>query len=142
MFRCWSDLKEWLRTSTDILRWRRVEMCGAIKANDRKWNDLRPAQLAVARHWPIKRRDELTEEEVHWIKRGILRERIRHGIIATVILGVSVLAGIVWWQRNEAVNRKQEAEAAKAEAKREEAIAIKNADKERIARDAARRLTV
>ena len=97
MFRCWSDLKEWLRTSADILRWRRDVR--RDRANDPKWAGLRPAQLAVARDWPKRRRDELTAEEVDWINRGILWERIRRGIAATVVLVVALLAGIAWWQR-------------------------------------------
>src|SRR5271165_7161718 len=121
MFRCWSDLKEWLRTSADMLRWRRDVR--RDRANDPKWAGLRPAQLAVARDWPKRRRDELTAEEVDWINRGILREKIRRAIAATVVLVVTVLAVIALWQRNEA--------------KRQEAIARENADKEKIARNAA-----
>src|SRR5271165_3603594 len=121
MFRSWSDLKEWLRTSADILRWRRDVR--RDRANDPKLAGLRPAQLAVARDWPKRRRDELTAEEVDWINRGILWERIRRAIAATVVLVVTVLAVIALWQRNEA--------------KRQEAIARENADKEKIARNAA-----
>jgi WD40 repeat protein len=135
MFRCWSELKEWLRISADILRWRRDVR--RDQANDPKWTGLRPAQLAVARDWPKRRRDELTADEVDWIDRGILWERIRLCMVATIVLVIAFFALIAWWQRNEAVSRKQEAEAAKAEAKREEAIAIENAAKERLARDAA-----
>ena len=163
MFRCWNDLKEWLRTSADILRWRRD--LRRDQANDPKWTGLRPAQLAVARAWPIRRRDELTADEVDWINRGIRWERIRRGIVAIVVLVVALLAGMAWLQRNEAVNqkqaaefakaetekqrqeavaaendaerRRQDAEAAKAEAKREEGIAKENADKERIALNTA-----
>jgi hypothetical protein len=102
MFRCWKDLKEWLHTSADILRWRRDVR--RDQGNDPKWTGLRPAQLAVARDWPKKRREELTAEEVKWIKRGIRSERIRGGIVATVVLVVSLLAGIAWWQRNQADN--------------------------------------
>jgi TIR domain/AAA ATPase domain len=102
MFRCWSDLRGWLRTSVDVLRWRREVR--RDQANDRKWTGLRPAQLAVARDWPIRRRDELTEEEVHWINRGILWERIRLGIVSTVVLVITVFAGIAWWLKNEADN--------------------------------------
>ena len=108
MFRCWSDLKEWLRTSADILRWRRDVR--RDQANDPKWTSLRPAQLAIARDWPKRRRDELTAGEVDWINRGILWERIRRGIVATVVLVVALLAGIALWQKNEAVNQRQEAE--------------------------------
>ena len=93
MFGCWSDLKEWLRTSADILRWRRDVR--RDQANDPKWNALRPAQLAVARDWPKRRRDELTAEELKWIKRGILSERIRRGIAATVVLVVALLAALL-----------------------------------------------
>ena len=114
MFGCWSDLKEWLRTSADILRWRRDVR--RDQANDAKWNGLRPAQLAVARDWPKRRRDELAAEEVKWIKRGILSERIRGGIVATVVLVVALLAGIAWWQKNEAENRKEAAQVSEKKA--------------------------
>jgi Novel STAND NTPase 1/TIR domain len=135
MFRCWSDLKEWLRTSADMLRWRRDVQ--RDRANDLKWTGLRPAQLAVARDWPKRRREELTAEEVDWINRGILWGRIRRGIAATVVLVVALLAGIASWQRNEAINRKQEAEVAKTEKEkqRQEAVAAKN-DAERRRQDA------
>ena len=53
------------------------------------------------------------------------------------MLEVALLAGIAWWQRNEAVSQKQVAEVARAGAKRQEGIAKDNAEKERIARDAA-----
>jgi len=121
MFRCWSDLKEWLRTSADILRWRRDVR--RDRANDPKWAGLRPAQLAVARDWPKRRRDELTAEEVDWINRGILWERIRRAIAATLVLVVTLLAGIAWWQRNEAIKQRQEAVGAKNDAEEQARIA-------------------
>jgi WD40 repeat protein len=126
MFRCWSDLEEWLRASARILRWRRDVR--RDRANDPKWTGLRPAQLAVSRDWPKRRRDELTGEEVDWINRGILWERIRRGIAATIVIVVALLAGIAWWQRNEAINQKQEAQVAKAEKEkqRQEAVTAKN----------------
>jgi TIR domain/WD domain, G-beta repeat len=133
MFRCWSDLKEWLRTSADILRLRRDVR--RDRANDPKWAGLRPAQLAVARDWPKRRRDELTAEEVDWINRGILREKIRRGIAATVVLVVALLAVIAWWG-------KQEAEVAKAEKEkqRQEAVAAKNDAEEQARIAESRRL--
>ena len=121
MFRCWSDLKEWLRISADILRWRRDVR--RDRANDPKWAGLRPAQLAVARDWPKRRRDELTAEEVNWINRGILRGRIRRAIAATAVLVVTLSAGIAWWQRNEAIKQRQEAFAAKNDAEEQTRIA-------------------
>jgi hypothetical protein len=140
MFRCWSDLKEWLRTSADMLRWRRDVR--RDQANDPKWTGLRPAQLAVARDWPKKRRDELTAAEVNWINRGILRERIGRGIAATVVLVVALLAGIAWWQRNEAVNQRQEAVAAKNHAEEQARIAneqrVRAEQQTRVAEEQAR----
>jgi WD40 repeat protein len=135
MFRCWNDLRGWLRTSADILRWRRDVR--RDQANDPKWTGLRPVQLAVACDWPKRRRDELTADEVEWIRRGILREKIRRGTAVAVVLVVMLLAGIAWWQRNEAINRKQEAEVAKTEKEkqRQEAVAAKN-DAERRRQDA------
>ena len=104
MFRCWNDLKEWLRTSADILRWRRD--IRRDKASYPKWTGLRPDQLAVARNWPVTRRDELNVEEVDWINTGIVRERIRGGIVAAVVVVVSLLAVIAFWQRAEANQQK------------------------------------
>jgi hypothetical protein len=106
MFRCWNDLKGWLRTSADILRWRRDVR--RDQTNDPKWPGLRPAQLAVARDWPKRRRGELTAEEIDWINRGIRWEWIRRGIVATVVLVVTLLAGIAWWQRYEADRSRQQ----------------------------------
>ena len=120
MFRCWKDLKEWLRTSVDILRWRRDVR--RDQANDPKWTGLRPAQLAVARDWPKKRREELTAEEVKWIKKVFYRREFG-GVVASVVLVVSLLAGIALWQTNEA--------------KRQQGIADENAREEKIARNAA-----
>ncbi len=51
-----------------------------------------------------------------WIKRGILSERIRGGIVATVVLVVALLAGIAWWQKNEAENRKEAAQVSEKKA--------------------------
>ena len=110
MFHCWNDLKEWLRTSADILRWRRDVR--RDQANDPNWTGLRPAQLAVARDWPIRRRNELSADEVHWINRGILWDRIRRGIVGTVVLVVALMAGIAWWQKNDADNATREAQRA------------------------------
>ena len=104
MFRCWDDLKEWLRTSADILRWRRDVQ--RDKASYPRWTGLRPDQLAVARNWPVRRRDELNAEEVDWINTGILWQRIRGGIVATVVVVVSLLAGIAFRQKAEADQQK------------------------------------
>ena len=113
IFRCWKDLQEWLQTSADILRWR--SNVRRDRANNPKWTGLQPAQLAVARDWPKKRRDELLDEEVNWIKTGILRERIRYGIIVGAVLIISLLAVIAWWQRNDADNAKYAAQNALTE---------------------------
>jgi WD40 repeat protein len=121
MFRCWGDLKEWLRTSSDILRWRRDVR--RDQANDPKWSGLLPAQLAVARDWPKRRRDELSRDEVDSINRGIRWEMIRRGIVLAVVLVVTLSAGTAWWQKKVADDRKQEAEVAKAAAETQAQIA-------------------
>jgi len=119
MFRCWDDLEGWLRTSAGILRWRRDVR--RDQKDDPKWTGLRPAQLAVSRDWPRRRRDELTAEEIDWINRGIRWEWIRRGIVTTVVLVVALSAVIAGWQS-------YEANSATHEAKRQEAIAQKNAN--------------
>src|SRR5207253_6610288 len=75
-----------------------------------KWTGLRPAQLAVARHWPAQRRDELTEDEVAWIKKGILWQWIWRGAVATVVLLISGFAGYAYIQKNAAEDAKKEAQ--------------------------------
>ena len=118
MFRCWSDLKEWLHISADILRWRRDVR--RDQANDPKWTGLRPAQLAVARNWRKKRRDELTANEVDLINRGILWIRIR-------LFGAIIIALVIAFFAVMAERGRRDAEAAKAGAN--------------IARDAAKEQT-
>ena len=114
LFRGWDTLKDWLRTSADILRWRRD--VGRDQTGDGNWTSLTPAQLAVARHWPRQRRDELTEDEVKWISSGIFRERFRRGVVGTVIFVISVLAALAWWQKTEADKATNKAVAATSKA--------------------------
>ncbi|MFN9372893.1 MAG: toll/interleukin-1 receptor domain-containing protein [Planctomycetaceae bacterium] len=115
MFRCWGDLKEWLRTAGDILRWRRdVER---DRANDQqRWTGLREAQLAVARKWPNRRANELNEQEVGWIQDAIHRERLRRGIATGIMVVVACLAGLFWWQKVEADRATEKAVANEKEA--------------------------
>lgn len=96
IFRCWGDLKNWLRISADILRWRRDVQ--RDQTNDLNWTGLRPAQLAAARDWPRTRRDELTDDEVQWVQEGIIRERVRIVAAATVFLLVTALAVVASWE--------------------------------------------
>jgi hypothetical protein len=61
-------------------------------------------------------------------KRALERRRsILFSGALIVALVLALLAGIAWWQKNEAENRKHAAEVASAEARRQEEIANKNA---------------
>lgn len=96
MFRAWPQLRDWLRTSADILRWRRD--VDQDRRTDRRWRGLRPAQLAVARKWPQQRRDELTGDERQWIRRAISRERAQRLIVAAVMLMIAGLSAFALWE--------------------------------------------
>ena len=105
LFRSWEQLKTWLGTSADILRWRRDVR--RDQASDKNWHGLRPAQLAVARDWPKRRRDELSQDEVKWIKQGSFRVRLVHAAIAVVIVLVMSFGAAAWyqnWVANEALS--------------------------------------
>ncbi|HQZ64017.1 MAG TPA: TIR domain-containing protein [Planctomycetaceae bacterium] len=102
MFRCWGDLKVWLGTSADILRWRRDVR--RDQASDKKWTGLRPAQLAVARNWLMQRCNELTQDEVSWIKQGIRRQWFWRCIVGgtmVVLVSVTTFAGVQFAKRRE-----------------------------------------
>jgi hypothetical protein len=49
MFRCWDMIRDWLRTSADILRWKRdVERDQkSDQQSGRRWNGLRPARISL-----------------------------------------------------------------------------------------------
>jgi len=93
MFRCWGDLKEWLRTSGDILRWRRdVERDRATDGT--RWKRLRAAQLDQARNWPTTRAKELSDDEKHWIFVAVCWQWVWRSIVAAVFC----FAGLFGWQ--------------------------------------------
>jgi WD40 repeat protein len=100
IFRCWDDLKRWIRVSVDILRWRRDVR--RDQANDKHWTGLRPAQLAVARNWPQTRREELASDELAWIEEGIFRQNVRLVLTAAVVLLIVISAVFAWSQKSEA----------------------------------------
>lgn len=100
LFLYWDELRGWLQTSAEILRWRRdVE-------RDRKlhkaWRRLNPAQLEVARRWPRERGDELTPQETRWIRAGVIRQRSTRGLVAAAIVLISALAIGFWSQKQAA----------------------------------------
>lgn len=95
LFRAWPALAQWLKDAADILRWRRDVQ--RDRAADPQWRALRPSQLAVARPWLRHRRNELTAEELGWIRKSIRRERTRWAVaaaVAALILGFGVYAFI------------------------------------------------
>jgi len=104
MFRCWDILRDWLRTSADILRWRRDVRRDqeSDQQNGRRWNGLRPAQLEIARDWPGHRRNELTDAEITWIRQGIRRKWKRRGAVTAVVLIFFALAVIASHQSSKA----------------------------------------
>ena len=104
MFRCWDILRDWLHTSADILRWRRdVRRDQEIdRQNNGRWSGLRAAQLEAARDWPRLRRDELTDDEVVWIKEGIRRRWRRRGAVLLVVIVVFGLAVFALQQSSKA----------------------------------------
>lgn len=114
LFRSWDQLSRWLQEAGRVLRWRRdVE-------RDRKadsWSGLTRPQLAVARTWPKKRRDELSSEEITWINRGIRRERVFRGVVAAVVLLIASLGTWAWYQKTVA-----DTQTAIAKSKTDEAV--------------------
>lgn len=97
LFRAWPALKQWLDDAADILRWRRDVQ--RDRAADPLWRTLRPSQLAVARPWLSSHLNELTDEEVGWIRKSIRRERGRRAfaaLIGTMIMGFAIYA---FWQK-------------------------------------------
>jgi WD40 repeat protein len=108
IFRSWEQLKTWLGTSADILRWRRDVR--RDQTSDKKWHGLRPAQLAVARDWPKRRRNELSDDEVRWIKQGINRQWLLGAMVAFVVSVITAFAGIALWQKGKADEATREAQ--------------------------------
>lgn len=107
IFRSWEQLKTWLRTSADILRWRRDVRRSqeSDKANGKKWSGLTRSQLEMARGWPKRRRNELSDDEVKWINRGIHFEWFVYGTVAAIILIIASLGAMARYQRSVAIEQ-------------------------------------
>ncbi len=148
IFRCWEDLKGWLRTSADILRWR--SDVRRDRANDKEgWTGLRPAQLAIAKEWPEKRKDELEDVEVKWIREGIAKQRRLQLIRLAVFVAIAAFAGVAFWQKKKAdksagdalaAQGKAESAQQRAEAKEQDAIRAREEAEQQSRRNLAQRL--
>ena len=108
MFGCWGKLKDWLRGSGEVMRWRR-DVRREREADKERWSGLRGVQLELARTWPKTRREDLDQEEIGWIKRGLIRQRLVRGGIISAVLAISVLALVAWWQAYEAKKASEQA---------------------------------
>ena len=111
IFRCWDLLAEWLRTSADILRWRREVR--RDQESDKNWAGLRSAQLAVARDWPRQRSSELTADELTWIRRALRRQWLLQAALASVVLLMACLSMVAWHQKASADRAKTDLQSAK-----------------------------
>ncbi|HEX3148256.1 MAG TPA: toll/interleukin-1 receptor domain-containing protein [Gemmataceae bacterium] len=100
IFRRWAMLKNWLRESGDIMRWRR-DVRRQRASEGVKWAGLSTVQLAIARHWPTTRSAELKDEEKAWIHQGIRRQWLRRGAFVALFLLVAFLGAIAWLQKAE-----------------------------------------
>jgi hypothetical protein len=128
---------------------------GPLLVEAQKWFDERSQDLSDQERKFIsasrEERERLAREEKEWQQRELAEAEKRRQeqaaaakslrrlawVLAAVALAAVGGAIFGFWQRNEAEIRKQDAEVAKAEAKRQEAIAKENANKEKSSRDAA-----
>jgi hypothetical protein len=117
MFRCWEKLRGWLRGSGEVMRWRR-DVRREREADKEKWRGLRGVQLELSRPWPKTRREELDEEEIGWIKRGVFRQRVVLGGVIMAVFTISVLALVALWQADEANNQRDKFKEASEQAAR------------------------
>lgn len=98
LFRKWDKLARWLDDRRDLLRWRRDVERDRFNDGD-KWAGLSDRQLANARDWLERRREELLPREIAWINSAKQRAaRSRIFLISAVILFAVVAAlAIVFW---------------------------------------------
>jgi WD40 repeat protein len=104
MFRCWEQLEAWLRTSVDILRWRRdVRRSQEIAQTNRpKRTVLTGPQRVMARDWPRKRRAELSPDEIRWIKTANFKVRAWWTVAVIAFVLVSGLGAWAWTEKTKA----------------------------------------
>jgi hypothetical protein len=107
MFRCWERLKIWLRGSGEVMRWRR-DVRREREADMEKWRGLRGVRLELASKWPTTRGEELDQEEIGWIKRGIFWKRLVRGGVISAVLAISVLALVALLLAAEASNQRDQ----------------------------------
>ncbi|MEY2536312.1 MAG: hypothetical protein QOG67_52, partial [Verrucomicrobiota bacterium] len=143
----WSTLRAWVNEDREFLLWR--ERLGTLlteweRAQESDEALLRGPLLTEAQKWFEQRSQDLSDEERKFISasRAVAERRRQQqaasakslrrlawvlAVVAFIAVGGAIFG---FWQ-------KSEAEVAKAEAKRQEAIAKENANKERVSRNAA-----
>lgn len=112
LFEAWADLSGWLKTSRQLLQWRRdVERDRRLAGEG--WKRLSRAQLVAARSLLDRHRDECFDQEVSWIKAGVRRHTRARGGLWAVVAVVLTLGGLATWQWRKSVAsaRKVDAEA-------------------------------
>jgi len=155
-FLLWRDrlgplLKEWERaqqTDEAVLR-------GPLLIEAQKWFDERSQDLSdqerkfisagreqrerLAREEKERQQCKLAEAEERRQGQAAAAKSLRRLAGVLVVVAIIAVGGAIFgfWQKNEAEIRKRAAEVANAEAKRQEAIAKENANKEKISRNAA-----
>jgi len=131
LFRCWPQLVDWLKVSARVLRWRRDverDRCNAFDAirneltsywhhvrdylsrfftgrDKENWSGLTRVQLSVSHRWPTEIPEELSAEEIEWIRGGVRRDRIFYSTIATVTLLFATLGCVALYLRSVAVEQ-------------------------------------
>lgn len=98
IFRIWKRLSDWLDESREVLRWRQ-SLERDIEAAEDRWAGLTASQFAIAANWTETRPEELTDDEIRWLREARRNERLRWGglIFATCLFALlSVVAGWYW----------------------------------------------
>ncbi len=96
LFRQWGTLRDWLDARQDLIRWRE-DIDRSRAAAGKSWSGLTPSQLAIAASWVATHADELSDDEIQWIRAAKRQNSIRIANLLAIAGTIFLALASTWY---------------------------------------------